>query len=406
MTKQEKKERTDLIKTWGIGILIALGIFYLLQLTFGDYIRELFGALNSVLVPASISIFMVYLVDPLYRFILKIFKKKQLSATLSVFIFVLIVLGFFSLIGFILTDQLIIIVQRIEGNWSDISAFLNSPSILSILPTAMKNSAGTEVDFQRTLSFLSSFFIGDFENNLFPTTFNLLNNISHWMLIVTLVPVFLYFFLLDGDKIFKFASSLVPRKFFREEATSIALIANQSTGKYIRGKMLSILALSIIFFFAFSIIFITFNKLPLMTAILYALLFAIIISLLDLVPFVGPFIGITLPIGLVLVLSNTNIEFFIYAGALIVSNGIAQEIQKAFIEPTIMSKEVNLHPVGVLMGFLFFGALFGFAGFILATPLVATIHSTRLYFIKKHEDEEEEEKKISEVVPIENESQK
>jgi putative permease len=81
-----------------------------------------------------------------------------------------------------------------------------------------------------------------------------------------------------------------------------------------------------------------------------------------------------------------------------VLNLLAQEAQKTLVEPLIMSKEINIHPIAILMGLLFFGALFGFVGFILATPLISTIHATRNYFVKKYEEENRKEIVVEETV--------
>jgi predicted PurR-regulated permease PerM len=39
--------------------------------------------------------------------------------------------------------------------------------------------------------------------------------------------------------------------------------------------------------------------------------------------------------------------------------------------------------------------LFGFVGFILATPLVATIHTARNYFLERYERENKETEEVS-----------
>jgi predicted PurR-regulated permease PerM len=390
MTKKERKNRLINLGIWSGGIVVVLLAMYLVKLTFGSYVDGLFSALNSVIIPAAISVFVFYLVNPIFLKLLKMTKKRRISALLTVLTFLLVLFSFFFLVGFMLTEQISVLVIRINDEWPLIN-------LLNLIPEEIleqvRNPLTGYIEVGRAIVFVMENLDMTF-NYVFDQTINVLGLISHWSLILTLTPVFLYFFLVDGPKIFSVGSSYIPKKLFREEIVAVAEIANQSTGRYMRGKMLSILALSVIFSVFFSLVFIIFNKMPLGTAILYGILFAIIISVLDLVPFIGPLIGIILPVGFVLILSESTTEFFIYAGVLLVLNMIAQEIQKGLIEPVIMSKEVELHPVGILMGMLFFGALFGFAGFILATPLVSTIHSTRLYFIKKYEEEDKQETQV------------
>jgi putative permease len=206
---------------------------------------------------------------------------------------------------------------------------------------------------------------------------------------ITLTPVFLFFFLKEGNKIFTFMVAYIPERFFRQEFEDVARIANTSTGKYMRAKLISIFFLFLFFLVSFSITFVIFGRLPFMTLILYAALFAMIIALLDLVPYIGPFLGIVLPISFLLIISETNREFLIFSAILIVIDVLGQQLQKLIIEPIVMSKEVDVHPLAVLGGLLFFGSLFGFVGFVIATPLIATINGVRNYFAMQSEEQQE-----------------
>jgi putative permease len=394
----KKRENLKIYGIWGLGIIAGLLILFLAKLTFGNYITDFIKALNSVLIPAAISIFAFYIVYPIYLVLKKIIRSKGLSAVLTIIIFFLIISGLLFLITFLLTDQISIIITRIEENWPFIVE--RTESLLFLIPESIMqqitNPANGLIEANRVFTYVTET-LGLSIFGLVGETVNILNSLFHWVIIFTLTPVFLFFFLVDGPKIFWFISTYIPEKLFRKDITNVALIANESTGKYIRGKMISILALALMFFIIFAVVFFIFGKIPFLTVLLYALLFAIIISALDLVPFIGPLIGLVLPLGFILVLSETNIEFLIYGTILIVLNLLAQEAQKTLVEPLIMSKEVNIHPIAVLMALLFFGALFGFVGFILATPLVATIHATRNYFVKQYE----EENKVKETIQSE-----
>jgi predicted PurR-regulated permease PerM len=87
-------------------------------------------------------------------------------------------------------------------------------------------------------------------------------------------------------------------------------------------------------------------------------------------------------------LSSDIVRVAIFAGSALVANFIGQDLQKIFIEPAIMSREVKVHPLLVLSGLFFFGGIFGFAGFILATPIVATLQNSIYYFRKARAEEE------------------
>ena len=59
---------------------------------------------------------------------------------------------------------------------------------------------------------------------------------------------------------------------------------------------------------------------------------------------------------------------------LIAVNIILQGIQGNILQPYIMGKEVNMHPLLVLTSFIFFGSLFGITGIILAIPITGIIN--------------------------------
>ena len=44
-----------------------------------------------------------------------------------------------------------------------------------------------------------------------------------------------------------------------------------------------------------------------------------------------------------------------------------------FLQPVVMSKATNLHPVTIICGLLIFGHFFGIVGMILATPIMSII---------------------------------
>jgi putative permease len=395
MTKQERKDRLEKAKFYVLGTIALLTVVYLLNLTFGVYIGQFFLALNSILVPISASIFIVYLIQPLNEWFINITKKKRLSAILSIIVFILLGIVFIGFLYLVVMDQLSQIFNMIESNWTSIIERVEY--LIQFIPEDIRQQISNPntniIEFGRTMTYLSSQI--DFTaviNEVFKRTIDAAAILFNLSIILPLTPIFMYFFLVDGDKIFNFIISYIPKKLFREEIEKVAVIANESTGKYMRGKIISIGFLILFFFIGFALTFIVFGKISLLDAIIYGLIFAVIMGILDLIPFIGPFIGFLFPIFFVLLLSSGILEFLLFFGFLLVINTLGQNLQKTLIEPLIMSKEVDLHPLAVLMGILFFGALFGFVGFLLSTPIVATIHSTRNYFLNKREIEESFEK--------------
>ena len=74
--------------------------------------------------------------------------------------------------------------------------------------------------------------------------------------------------------------------------------------------------------------------------------------------------------------------------AIIVGNFAGQFFQGNILQPIIMGREVNLHPLLVLSSFIFFGALFGMTGIILAIPITGIIKTSFEYFGELKDKEE------------------
>jgi AI-2 transport protein TqsA len=100
-----------------------------------------------------------------------------------------------------------------------------------------------------------------------------------------------------------------------------------------------------------------------------AWLFAILTFLLNFIPNVGPIIACLLPLPIAL--TQFNDPWMIVA--VIGLPGTIHMLIGNFIEPKLMGRGLELHPVTVLMALAVWGLLWGIVGMVLAVPIVATI---------------------------------
>ena len=101
-----------------------------------------------------------------------------------------------------------------------------------------------------------------------------------------------------------------------------------------------------------------------------ALMFGLFAFLLNFIPSVGSVISTLLPLPVVLVSPELSPVAAVLAIA--IPGGI-QFVVGSVIEPKIMGKSLDLHPVVILMGLIFWGMLWGIVGMLLATPMTAVI---------------------------------
>jgi len=186
--------------------------------------------------------------------------------------------------------------------------------------------------------------------------------------------------------------SLIPRK-FKHEGSQLIDITGTSFAKYMRGQLFiaSMVGLAVTVMITLVSLVATIGNYDVIlnmgqTGVLLVLItitiFGIIAMVTNLVPYIGPVIG-AIPITLI-VLLNDGSPIYIITILTLLSFVIVQSLESLFLQPTIMGKEMKLHPVMILLGITVFGAIFGVVGMIISTPLLRMIKEVMNYYDKKY----------------------
>lgn len=350
-----KAKREKLLQNVAIVTLILVSLFYLNKL-FGQQIDLLLKAFNSIVLPFGIALFISYLLSPIIQFLEKRFKiKHRIVSIIIVFILLLIALALFAyIIGNIIYSQAEIFIQT---DWDNI--------VIQLEELVQGNQLLQDI-YNLIIPYLT------FEGAA-PVIFDVLGVLRGMISVIiaiVLVPVFLVFLLSDKNNIFKGILVIVPEK-YQSDVEELGIRANDVTEKYFNGRFISMFILSLFFTVVFLIFGFGLDK---------AIFFGFTLGFLDLIPYVGGFIGILLPILYTFTIPDTVLMGEWAFVGLIIINAIAQFIQGNILQPYIMGKEVKLHPLLVLSSFIFFGALFGITGVILAIPITGTIKTTLEYY--------------------------
>ncbi|MCB1498134.1 MAG: AI-2E family transporter [Bauldia sp.] len=101
----------------------------------------------------------------------------------------------------------------------------------------------------------------------------------------------------------------------------------------------------------------------------FALFWAVLIGLFNYIPYVGSLIAVFLPVGLSLAQFGSISTTLVLAGLLIVP----QVYVGNFLEPRMLSKQLNLSPFVVLVALAVWSALWGLPGAILAIPMTSML---------------------------------
>ncbi|MCR4326929.1 MAG: AI-2E family transporter [Candidatus Roizmanbacteria bacterium] len=137
-----------------------------------------------------------------------------------------------------------------------------------------------------------------------------------------------------------------------ETAASI----EQKLGAWVRGQAVLMIIIGVFTYIGLTIV-----------GVPYALPLAIIAGFLELFPYIGPILS-TIPAFFVAV--NTS---WLLGVAVIALYLIVQQLENNVIVPVVMRRAVGIPPLFVLLSLMIGQKLFGFAGVLLAVPIVAAV---------------------------------
>ena len=172
-----------------------------------------------------------------------------------------------------------------------------------------------------------------------------------------LIPILTFYLLRDWDFILKRIGALVPSS-NRETVFKLARDTDDVLGAFLRGQIMVMLALSIIYSVGLTVI-----------GLKYAIAIGVVAGLVSFVPYLGFVFGIGLASLTVAMEPNPLLMF----AGVVVTFTVAQLIEGSFLTPKLVGDRIGLHPVFVIFSIVAGGQLFGFFGILLALPAAAVL---------------------------------
>lgn len=190
--------------------------------------------------------------------------------------------------------------------------------------------------------------------------------------VLTMCVMFLYLFfiLLDFERLTKGWKPYVPRK-WRGVVAKLWSDLVRGMNQYFRGQALVALCVGVLFALGFTII-----DFPV------AIGFGLFIGILNLVPYLQLVSLVPMVLLAVLKAANTGEDFWIIILSAFAVLVIVQLIQDLLLVPYIMGKRMNLHPAVILLSLSIWGQLLGVLGMIVALPLTTLI----LAYIRRYHE--------------------
>ncbi|MCL5270462.1 MAG: AI-2E family transporter [bacterium] len=177
------------------------------------------------------------------------------------------------------------------------------------------------------------------------------------------VVVITFYLLLEIDAIPRVIRKLLPAG-QRERAWDILLKVDRAVGGFLRGQLLICLCVGVL----------TMILLISIGMWRYALLVGTFAGAVNFIPYLGPVTAAT-P-ALVWVLTNQGMHSWsergAYVGAVVAGMAAIQMIEGFILQPLLMGKNANLHPLAVMLA-LIVGATGGIGGMIIAVPIACIV---------------------------------
>jgi predicted PurR-regulated permease PerM len=204
------------------------------------------------------------------------------------------------------------------------------------------------------------------------------------LLSLFLVPILTFYLLRDWDAILTHLTALIPSG---QRATIVGLAKDVDgmLGAFLRGQLLVMLALSIIYSIGLGLI-----------GLEFAIAIGVVSGLVSFVPYLGLIFGIGLA-SLTVALEPDPLLKLI---GVVATFSIAQVIEGSVLTPKLVGDRIGLHPVLIIFAIAAGGQLFGFFGILLALPVAAVlsvlVRFAYVRFLQEHPEVVEELEEIEE----------
>ncbi|UOP04295.1 AI-2E family transporter [Conchiformibius kuhniae] len=180
-------------------------------------------------------------------------------------------------------------------------------------------------------------------------------SLAGWLGNIVLLPLLLYYFLLDWTRWENGVRTMIPRRYL---AVYNRIAGNMDTvlGEFLRGQLTVMVIMGLLYGFGLKL-----------TGLESGFAIGMVAGILVFVPYLGAFTG------LLLATLAALLQFASWQGLLSVWAvfAVGQFLESFFITPKIVGDRIGLSPFWVIFSLMAFGSLFGFVGMLVALPLAA-----------------------------------
>ncbi len=308
--------------------------------------------LGPVLTPFLIGAVLAYVLHPLVERLASRRVPRVLAVTLVEVAAIVIVLAVLLLIVPILSRQLPLVREQIPL----LAERLNT----GLAPWLARLGIDVALDTASIKVFVLKYLNANFEEWLATALSSARIGGSILLAIVgnvVLVPMVLFYLLLDWNATVQRVASLVPPR-LRERTNAFVDECDATLGQYLRGQLFVMLSLAVYYSVGLSLF-----------GFDLAVPVGVFTGLAVFIPYVGFGLGMTLA------LISGALQFSGWYGliAVAVVYGIGQLLEGFVLVPRLVGERIGMSALTVIFALLAFGHLFGFVGVLIALPVSAVL---------------------------------
>ena len=344
-------------------IAMIIGIIFIATLLIKEWgILKFVMTILKVATPFFIGFVIAWLFNPLVVKLENRGWNRAVASMVIFLVFILIIFAFFSMLIPTIYTQLNDLIASLPGifnslkNW--ITNFLNNFN-----SSDMVDVASIEANIFKSMEDLGT----NITTNLPSMIMNIVGVVFSGLGTMAISLVVGLYLLFDFNNATDHLLKYIPKTHKYEIETLINQIGEELR-KCVRGT----LTIACMVFVCDSLGFA-------LAGLKAPILFGLLCGITDLIPYIGPYIGGAAAV-IVGFSQNPMTGIIVLSVAVIV-----QLIENYVLQPVVMSKTVELHPVIIIIGLLIFGHFFGIIGMILAMPIMSLIKVVYRFFATKYD---------------------
>ncbi|MDR2832687.1 MAG: AI-2E family transporter [Streptococcaceae bacterium] len=334
-------------------LTIVLVLIIILLLKQVSFVFAPFMEFVSLLAfPVVVTFILYYMMKPL----VDLLERRRIPRVASIGLILLVFVGVLTLISWTLFPMVEKQVEAFANNLPNAIGQLNNQAetiLRSNIMHPFRNIAEQQISkineylqkygagaSQNVLDFMSSFFVAA----------------EKMLLGLVMIPFMLFYLLRDDSQVIPAIIRKLPKN-WREESSASLREIHYKLSSYIRGQLILGLIITILLYIGFAII-----------GLNYGLTLAILAGFMN---FLIPSFGALFIAAPAVIIGFVHSPWSALWVAIIYY--IVQHVQSHFIAPIVLSKQLEIHPLTILVLLIAGGKIFGFVALILVIPIYASL---------------------------------